>query len=204
MSNFIDQFSKHLQNELNLNNERTEVISFGLYTLFTAVSGFVAVIVVGYIVGAVKLSLTAAVTSAIFRAISGGAHSARLRNCTILGAIVSPGIALVSRWVSPWMPDLLLFFLVAVTWLLSLASVYKFAPADTPKRPITRPEERKKFRRLSFAFLFIWIIGLTITAVMKLYSCDFILASTLGLLWQANSITPKGYRFVERFDKLLN
>lgn len=203
MSNFIDQFSKHLQSELNLNDDRKEVVIFGLHTFFSTVTGFAAIIVVGYFIGALRLSLTAAVTTSIFRAVSGGAHCERLRNCTILRAIVSPGIAVTSRWVSPLLPDFALFLIIAAAWLLSIGSAIKYAPADTPKRPIARPEERLKFRRLSFTFLFIWIIAIMIVTTMKIYSHDFALASTLGLLWQAHSITPKGYRLVERFDNLL-
>jgi accessory gene regulator B len=203
MSDFINQFSKHLQSQLNLNDDRTEVISFGLYTFFNTVAGFAAIIIVGYLLGALEQSLTAAVTSAIFRSVSGGAHSVRLRNCTILGAIVSPGIGVICKWVSPRFPDLALLSIVVVVWLLSLISVSKFAPADTPKRPITRPDERIKFRRLSFAFLLIWILAISMAAVMKL-SHGLILASTLGLLWQAHSITPGGYRLVKRFDQLLS
>jgi len=204
MSNFINQFSKHLQSELNLNEERTEVVIFGLYTFFSTVAGFAAVIVIGYLIGELKLSLTAATTISIFRSVSGGAHSKQLRNCTILGAMVSPGIAIICKLVSPMLTVLVLSIIIAVVWLFSLRSVFEFAPADTPKRPITRPDERKKFRRLSFAFLIIWIIAVLMVLVLKPYLNGFILASTLGLLWQVYSITPDGYRLVNRFDKFLS
>lgn len=203
MGDFINRFSEHVQKELNLNDDRRDVLVFGLTTLISTIGSYAAIIAVGLLAGAVKLALIAAVTSTLFRVVSGGAHSRCMRNCIILGAIVSPGIAVISKWAGPGMPVSTLYLLVAVTWLFSLAAILRYAPADTPNRPIVKPEERRKFRGMSLTVLAVWGITAINAVMFKLTTGEMILASALGLLWQTHSITPHGYRLVEKFDQLI-
>lgn len=200
----VDKMTFYLQRELKLNNADASVVKYGLEVLWSSVVGIIAIIVVSWFLGVLKYALFAVLAASSLRILSGGAHSARLFNCTLLGVIVSPGIGLLTKYIWPLMPFQVLPMLFILTLFMSFSMVWKYAPADTPNKPITKPQQRKKLRILSFTHLSIWSIITILTLYGKVnISSDIIFALTLGIIWQSFSITPLGYMMVKAFDNIL-
>lgn len=205
MENTIERFSRYLQQELGINDDRREAVAYGLHFFFSTVFGFAAIAIVGWALGVFSLAMTAAITTSFLRVVSGGAHSRRLRNCVLLGAIVSPGIGLVSKFSYQSIGLTFLYVLVIAIWLYGLRNIYKYAPADTPNKPITSETARRRYRRLSFALMSVWLtlVGGNLVTGGDMLPGDMILASALGLLWQVFSLSPQGYKTLEGIDQLL-
>lgn len=190
---------------MGLSNEQAEIVTYGFAVFVSNLAGIVLIVIISWLLGVVQLALVAAFTAAGLRVLSGGAHSASIRNCSLLGAIVSPTIAIFSRLAHIYFSSPLLSALVTAVWLLGLWAVYKYAPADTPNKPITEEKMKKRLRRLSRMYLVAWFIlwGGSACGIVNLFKSDVILAGTLGLMWQIFSLTPFGYRLVAMVDRML-
>lgn len=205
MERLINNISELLQQELGLTEERKEVAAYGLYVFISSITGIVSIVVVGFLLGILKLALVAVLTASGLRVLSGGAHSANLRNCTLLGMIVSPGIAMLAEKLGHKIPTVSMYSLVFVVGLFALWAIITYAPADTPNKPIISEDYRRRLRNLALVYLSIWAVVIIFNISGTLFSpaYDLVLASTLGILWQAFSLTPGGYKLVAFIDGIL-
>ena len=205
MDRLINNLSGMLQQEFELTEDSKEIAAYGLYMLFSTIIGFVSIVVVGFMLGVLKLALVGLLTASGLRVLSGGAHSANLRNCTLLGAIIAPGIAVLAKNFGHQIPLLGMYGLVISTSLLGLWIILTYAPADTPNKPIISELFKQRLRKMSLIYLLIWfcLAAANIRGLFFSPAHDLVLASTLGILWQIFSITPSGYRLVALIDHLL-
>jgi accessory gene regulator B len=205
MDRLINNLSGILQQELELTEDSREIAAYGLYMLFSTVIGFISIVVVGFMLGVLKLAVVGVLTASGLRVLSGGAHSANLRNCTLMGAIISPGIAVLAKKFGPQIPLSGMYGLVIAAGLFALWGIFTYAPADTPNKPIISELFKQRLRRMSFIYLLIWfcLIAANIGGLLFSPAHDVVLASTLGIIWQVYSITPSGYKLVASIDNLL-
>lgn len=200
----IEKMGSYLQAELNLSDNDTAVVKYALHVLFSSVVSLIAIIAVAWALGVLKYALPAAFVAAGLRLLSGGAHSAKLLNCSLMGAVISPGIGLFAKYAWSVLPQQFLPACIGVTFICTLTSVWLYAPADTPNKPITKPRQKRNLRVLSFLYLIIWFIWIfaALNSVIQIPQ-PVLLATSLGILWQAFSLAPAGYRFVKTVDNLM-
>lgn len=205
MERLINDISNVLEQELGLTEDSKEVAVYGLYVFFSTLVGIMAIIIVGWLLGVLGLSLVAVITASGLRVLSGGAHSHNLRNCTLLGAIMAPGIALVAKHFHGHILPQVMFLSVIIAGLAVFWSVIRYAPADTPNKPIISESFKSRLRKLSLLYALLWLLVMAVLmqGVWIAPKYDIVLASTLGILWQAFSLTPCGYQLVAMVDKWL-
>lgn len=205
MDKLINNLSGKLQQELELTEDSREVAAYGLYMLFSTIIGFVSIVVVGFLLDVLKLAIWAVLTASGLRVLSGGAHSANLRNCTLLGAIISPGIAVLAKKFGQQIPLIGMYGLVLGAVLFGLWGILTYAPADNPNKPIISQVFKQRLRKMSLIYLLIWfcLVTANISGLFFSPAQDVILASTLGISWQIFSITPTGYKLVALIDNSL-
>ena len=74
----------------------------------------------------------------------------------------------------------------------------KYAPKDSPNRLITDLEERRRFKKLSIIYMFIWLV---LVIVLTMYGMKvYILALCFSVLLELFGITPIGHRFFEGIE----
>lgn len=199
----LERLTNYISHELQLNDTQTSTIFYALQMIHSTMSGLFFVVIAGWAAGVLSLSLTAVLASASLRLTSGGAHSARVLNCSLLGALLSTGIAIISKHLSSISALYLLLFILTIV-IITLFSIWKYAPADTPNKPITNPVQIKKLRLLSFVQIFVsMVVFMFIFYSFGSVSAPYTIAFFLAYLWQAFSMSPSGYRFVSMFDKFI-
>lgn len=185
----------NLKKELDLSDNKIEVITFG-YRLFAySVMGYILIIVSSSILGIVQPTLVAAITASVFKAFSGGVHASSQKRCVIIGAIIFNLLGLITTVFIIHISWSLLKWISATVFLLTLITFIIYAPADSPGKPITTKVKINKLKRLSIGLLIIWGI-LTYFAFKGIINIDVqdVLASTLGLAWQGMSLWPITYK----------
>lgn len=205
MERLINDISNFLERELGLSADSKEVAVYGLYVFFSTLTGVVSIILVGWLLDVVGLSLVAVITASGLRVLSGGAHSLNLRNCTLLGAIMAPGIALVAKHLHGYFSPQAVILLVIFAGLTGILSIIRYAPADTPNKPIISESFKNRLRKLSLTYTFLWflVMAALVNGLWIAPRYDVVLASTLGIIWQSFSLTPRGYWLVAVIDELL-
>ncbi|EKQ55994.1 MAG: Accessory regulator B [Clostridium sp. Maddingley MBC34-26] len=94
--------------------------------------------------------------------------------------------------------------------LISIAFIIvaKNAPVDSIKKPITSIEVKKQFKKKSIAviFLFLFIIAILFILSKKyldLYCIKFMESISIGILWQAITLTKIGISLLNKVDFVL-
>lgn len=203
MGKIVDKISHIFQEELNLCENDVAVVNYSLTIYSTTIVGYLAIIAVAWPLGVLKTALVSAITASLLRVFSGGAHAANPRNCILGGAVIFNVLGLLVKYLTPTSAVSVWLFSIGVLAFTSW-SVYMYAPADTPGKPINTKKQRNRLRRYSFIFLVGWsgILFLTLLGVIHI-NTEFLNASALGTLWQGFSLIPSGYNLIHWIDEIL-
>ena len=197
----LTRAAEYLQEQLGLSQDETEVILYGLQVLTYSLAGILTICLMGWLLGCFWATIAVALTAAMLRLVSGGAHSRSPLLCNILGMIVAPFLAKLAVYAAPQISAVMLFVIVLLGALLSLVVIYGLAPVDSPGKPITAEQERRKFKYLSIALTSLITLG-QITLLLAGNAPALVLAVSLGTWWQAFTLTGAGHRFASIVDNL--
>lgn len=182
--------------------ERRDLLAFGLTYVFLYVVDVTAIVVAGFVAGALGLTLVAAASAAVFRAFTGGAHFSDPWSCAVISAVLSAALGSVAGRVtlgvsSPAWVAAGSAVLVAVA---ASAANQAYAPVESSAKPLS-PAQKVGLRCMAWVVLAGW--GIVMALLFRYKAFDFILASSLGVLWQVLTLTPGGARLYRLVDRAL-
>lgn len=201
INKFIELSISYIKNNLDIDKRQEAILRYSMQLVISGVFSLGSALLLAVFLGVVPSVFIILITSAVFRTFSGGAHSSTMFGCAIYGTVIMNTLGLITKYTNP--SKSFLGVMLLIIFIFSLWSFYKYAPADTPGKPITTKVKREKLRRLSFFTLFIWctVCLLWYTGLVKNYT--MIYASALGLLWQSFSLTNWGYVVLRYMDRVL-
>lgn len=182
--------------------EEIEVIRYGLFALIQMILSIALVFLFGIIFGVVLEAIIASFSIAILRKSSGGVHASTPEICLIVGTIISIIIGKVSVKYS------FDYFFVELFNIISLFVVLSNAPVQSKNKPISA----KKKKRLKKKSILITIIIISLSSLLlsfgyqkdKINFICYANAMSLGMLWQAFSLTKSGEKIMGFIDSFLN
>ncbi|MDS1030259.1 accessory gene regulator B family protein [Bacillota bacterium LX-D] len=197
----LEKLSNYLAEE---SGRDQEVILYGLQILSSVLMGYVFLIIISWALGIFVPVITAALTSSIFRAFSGGAHASSKLRCSIIGLLILIPIGFCAKYTYVAIYPLINYIVLFVV-LCGIYVIYKYVPADTPQKPINSTLQKKVLKTVSMVLFMIWIIVcfLLSNKTNNPFVALLVYASTLGMFWQLVSVTPWGYKFVDNIDHIL-
>lgn len=209
---FIESVSNNLASKissyLKLNKDEEEIIAYGAFNLIQTVWCVLLVLLFGAICNVTEKAIIISVVISILRKYSGGAHSGSPNRCAIIGAIVSVGLALFIRYLNDFINFQVAIFIGSISFMLSYYAIYKYAPVDSPAKPIVKDIVKKKMKKKSF-----FVLNLLVSIIMVLFisylifEVRFLLSIVIciyaGVLWQVLTLTPKGYSVLLKIDIFL-
>lgn len=176
--------------------DQAEVLAYGLEVLLGIVIEAGIILGLAWLLGITGTTIIVLVSFLSFRLLSGGSHCTAYYRCLLLstavflslGSLAVPlGSLLASR---PWV--------MALAGLVAFAMTWRWAPVDTPQKPL--PPERLPARRYWCQFyLLAWYVLISYLPLPPAW----LGATVLGVLWQAFSVTPAGEKFTRGADFLL-
>jgi accessory gene regulator B len=157
---FIQKWSygcaKKLALILNENHQKKSVYYYGFQIVIGAIVKGIMLVGISLVLGVLLPTLIITVTFASLRMLAGGYHMDTYGKCIF----VSLGLFIVSSLVANYTyanwQGVHIILLILVTFILGLYVLIRYAPKDTPNKPITSPDEIRKFKRLSIMYLFVW------------------------------------------------
>ena len=191
----IDKISKSLTNRIrnemsDVDDERAEVIEYGLQILIGEIPKLFIMLGVAYILGIFKLSILTFFILLIYRGASGGFHLHTHIGCIVSTCIFYCGIALLSKYII--LQDFAKYILIALVWIFGVWMVKLYAPADTEDVPILDKKTRKQKQILAY-------ISLTIGLLIALFIKNPIIVNIIifGYFLQTCTITKIAYRLTK-------
>lgn len=162
---------KKIRKEMpDINDERAEVIFYGLQLIIGEVPKILLLFAVAIILKIGWLVIFAYATMLPYKTVAGGFHLKTNIGCLIGTFIVYFGNVLISKFIV-FSPEIK-YLLSIIILILSIIMIYFYAPADTINLPILRKKERKTKKILSYIFA-------TATLVVALIIKDSTLSNIL-------------------------
>ena len=137
-----NKLTQRIQNKMpEVDDERAEVINYGLQLVIGEIPKTFALILIAYIFGVLKLSILALIFVMPYRTFSGGVHLKTHIGCIVATSLYYVGNALLSKNII-LEPIFIKYIIIAGIWLFSVLMIKLYAPADTEAVPILRKKDR--------------------------------------------------------------
>lgn len=188
----IDNICMFLTNKMrkempDINDERAEIINFGLQNIIGEIPKIFLVIGISFLLGIIKETLLTILIIMPYRNFSGGFHLKTHIGCIVGTTMFYCGVAAISKYIV-LLPiikySMALSILIFGIWMIKL-----YAPADTENVPILTKKERKQKKILSYIIL---TIALIIASIIPNNIITNIIL--FGYLIQTLNITKIAYR----------
>ena len=148
-----------IQEEMpEINNERAEIIDYGLHLIIGELPKIFIILGIAYILGIFKLTLLTVILLLPYRSVSGGFHLKTHLGCIIGTTLIYCGIAKISCYII-FYNQILKYIITLSVWIFGVIMIHLYAPADTENVPILSQKERKNKKILSYIFLSIALIA---------------------------------------------
>ncbi len=170
-----------------IDNERAEVINYGLQILFGEIPKIFVTLLIAWALGIFKLTLITFLLLMPYRSTSGGFHLHTHLGCICATTLMYCGIAFLSKYIV--LTQIIKYILAIAVWIFSIIMIKLYAPADTEDVPILESKVRKKKQIASY-------IIMTISILIAVLVNNNIISNILifGTLIQTLSITKIVYR----------
>lgn len=195
MSNYINKISYFFKKELNLSEEKREVIAYGMETFVALFLGFIGVLIIAYFMGVFFPALVIALTALLTRAFTGGGHCSTMGKCIIVTVIAMISLALIA--VNMYKPSLLM---IVLGFLICLLLIIKFAPAEVEEKPLSSNHKKS----LKKGAIILWGVLLAIVVLWNnIFENHVEVYLSYGFFWQVFTISPWGFKLLARIDGLI-
>ena len=191
----IDKLCAFLTNKIrkemdNVDDEKAEVINYGLQNLIGEIPKIFIMLIIAYILGIFPLALFTFIVLFPYRGASGGVHLKTHLGCIIFTTSFYCIIPYISQYFV--LAGLVKYIVIASVWVFGMIMIKLYAPADTEDVPILAKKDRRKKQIVSYIT---FSIGLLVALVIKNNLISNILL--LANLVQTITITKFAYRLAK-------
>lgn len=175
--------------------EAEEMYSYGLEIILGGLFKVFILVVLATLLGMLHLTIAVAMTSFLYRLLSGGAHCKAYNRCLVVSIASFLMLAYLAKLslVLDIPPRSILFVILA----LALFIAVKYAPLAPDNKPIEGVKKFLCLKALSVGFIIVWF------AVNSYLPVNVALASAYALMWQSVSLTPLGQIIFSILDGML-
>ena len=183
--------TKKIRKEMpEIDDERAEVINYGLQNLIGEFPKIFIVIGMACVLGILKETLLSILIIMPYRIFSGGFHLKTHIGCIIGTTLFYCGTAFISKYII--LGQIIKYVVIVVAWIFGMIMIRKYAPADTENVPILRKKDRRQKQILSY-------ITLSIALICALFIPYNNISNIIifGYLIQSITITRLAYRLTK-------
>lgn len=174
----------------DINDERAEVINYGLQLIIGEIPKLIIIITIAYILKVLDLSILVLILLLPYRTVSGGVHLQSHLGCIVATSVFYIGNAVLSKYIV--LTKTVEYIITGIVWMFSMIMIKLYAPADTEEVPILRKKERTTKKILSY-------IVMTLSLIASLIIKNTVISNLLlfGVLFQTVAITRLMYKITE-------
>lgn len=172
-----------IEKEQNFNEEKLEIIKYGLEGVYLTISKLIIICILAYILNLFYEIIVFLILYSIIRMTSFGLHAKKSWVCLLSSTTIFVFVPFISLHI------MIPIYLKVIIGIILIGLIYKNAPADTHKRPIVNYKRRMIYKYCS-TFIAIIYIYCSILINNNFFSNCFIFT----LLVQAIIISPLVYK----------
>ena len=171
----------------DIDDEKAEVINYGLQNLLGEIPKTFIMLFVAYILGIFKWALFTFVALFIYKGAVGGVHLKTHIGCILFTCTFYCIIPFISQYIV--MLQIVKYIVITFVWIFGIIMIKLYAPADTESVPILQEKVRRKKRIVAYIS---FSIALLIAAIIPNNMISNILI--LANLFQTITITKFIYK----------
>ena len=198
---FVQKWSyacaNHFASVMNETHQKRAVYYYGLYIVIGTLIKGVILVASALLLGTLLPSLLIVFIFGTMRMLAGGYHMDTYGKCLFVSLVLYITLGLITQYTYQYWNYVHIKILIAATFISGLYVLVRYAPKDTPNKPITDPQQIRKYKILSLIYLLVWLIVSIMLAIFELNM--YVIALSFGILLELFAITPTGHRF---FDKI--
>lgn len=183
--------------ELDLEDRKLTIISYGLEVLIGALIRIITYITIPYMLGILDLFWVAFLSMAILKLASGGVHSNAYYKCLWYSLIIIIAISFTARYLATL--DLPLDIITGSTLIITFFTFWKLAPVICKEKPIKSESRRIRLKILA--------CGLVLVYALSYYfwrpDDEILIACLLSVIFHVFTMTQLGHRFMRFLDGLI-
>lgn len=194
--NMVDNICKYLMKKIekqmpDINEERKEIIMYGLELIIGEVSKLILLFLIAIILKIGWLVIFAYISMLPYKTIAGGFHLRTHIGCLLGTFLIYFGNVFLSKYIMIE-PVYIKYIIIGITWIFSIIMISLYAPADTVNVPILRKKERKARKILSYIFM-------SLTLIISLIINNSIIANILlfNVMFESFSISKLAYKLTK-------
>jgi len=206
----MEKLARKLANRIALSlgydDEKEAVIAYGLIAMIQIFITVLLVLLLGILIGATAEAMIVCFSVSTLRKYSGGAHAGSAELCTSMSVVYCTLTAFASgKLLLGLYSPLLMVPAIIVIYGISFLIVHKYAPVDSPNKPIRTQQKRKRMRKGSFIILSVYFL---FSVVLFVFGCEFNFLNSYGIsllfgvAWQIFTLTSTGAFLLHNVDKL--
>lgn len=187
-----DNISSYIAKELKYDNEKREILSYGLQVFLGDLAKTISMLVLAYFLNIFMTTLVVMISFVFFRRIIGGTHADTYSKCYFVSIFL---ILLLGK--AGEMGDLKFTqttILILLIYILAVIATILWIPAGTEKKMIKNKATRKKIKIETIILLTFWAILCSYLNNLEL--SKYVITSVLGVVLAFFLTTPLGYRFM--------
>lgn len=175
--NFIKKYNP------NHNEEQLEIIQYGLEAIYITITKTIIIFIIAYLLGILKELIILLLFYNLIRTTAFGLHATKSSYCLISSTIIFIGITYLCKFI------IIPIYIKIILCEIIISLIYKWAPADTEKRPIISKKRRKIYKILST------LIATTFSLISIFISNQFVANCLIfSILIECFMISPHIYK----------
>ncbi|MDP4267032.1 MAG: accessory gene regulator B family protein [Bacteroidota bacterium] len=196
---FIQKWSyfcaNYLYANLHENHSKRGVYYYGFQVVIGGIVKAVLVVIITLLTGSLLPAMIIIGVFGSIRVLAGGYHMDTYGRCIITSLAMFVLFSIVDQYTYKYWNNVGLLTLTAGAFLFSLVCSFMYAPKDNPNRPITSPEEIKKFKQLTIVYEVVLLLG---TVILIMFGFKMAAMSiSVGAALEIFTITPTGHKFFD-------
>lgn len=185
-------------------SEVIDVMAYSLKAIYGEIVKMILILIFASFLHILLPTLIISIVFSTLRLLAGGVHMGTFFTCLGMGTVVFIGGGLlVHNIIDISFINQNILYLILIEGVLNLYLINKYAPRDTPNKPITDKKEIKMFNTLSFVFVSMINNVLIFLSIYHQYNI-IVLSIIYGLLLEVFTITPIGVKTFNYIENKLN
>jgi len=205
MEKWIRRFVRRMAVKMEFDAEREAVVAYGLIALVQITITLALVLAWGFLVEAPVEALIICLSVSLLRRFSGGAHAHDADFCTLLTTLYCTLTAVLSRALIHFYHPYAMVTAVLVLYAAAFLTVYRYAPVDSPNKPIKSETKIRRMRKASFVTLAVYGFASVLFYILGFpyyWFRAYGISLLFGVGWQAFTLTPLGAILLDKLNVL--
>lgn len=198
------KLADYISKELELDDNRKQVIAYGIFSILQPLAGSLIIILIGTIFNLALEALIVSIAISILRKYSGGAHMGSPERCLAVGSIVCLIFAWIIKNYLIQLNKNIYFLICSIIIIWGYYIIKKLAPVASPNKPISEKSKirlKKQSILLLYSYFIITLLGFLLTQ-NKWHI--YIMCLSAGVLWQCFTMTKIGSKILYKVDCFFN